>query len=154
MATINDVEIDVLVGLVVSSDGDLGLAAERLNKKLGLSYNTILEYELEQRISELDSQTTDSIASKFRALLTIRLYKLIYAATTELQASLSDLKPAELARTHASLVNSFTALTAPATKVTFDFELEAQRIAEEFKIPVEDIRGDLKQMETRLKAVR
>jgi hypothetical protein len=149
-----DVDVEILINTIASSDGDLNLAAERLDKKLGFTYGTTKEYFLQERISSLDIQSTDKLSSKLRTLLTIKLYNLILIATNQLMGSLGDLRPAELARTHSSLVNSFSNLTTPATKITFDFDKEVQQIAEEFDVPIEDVRGELKGMDIKLKAVK
>jgi hypothetical protein len=154
MTVINDIEVDDLLDLLASSDGDLQLAAERLNTKLNLEYGTIKETDLKERVSAFDVQSSDRLSAKFRALLTIKLFNLVILVTNQLQFELGELKPAELAKTHASLVNSFTSLTAPATKITFDYDRELAVLAEDFKLPIEDLRGQLKEMEVKVKSAR
>lgn len=151
---IHDVDVELLINTIASSDGDVHLAAERLSRKLDVPRDAISEYDITERIANLDIQSSDTLASKLRTLLTIRLYNLIHAATVQLAFNLSELKPAELARTHASLVNSFASLTAPATKVTFDFDRELVELSREFGIPVEDMKGEIKGMEKKIKAIK
>jgi hypothetical protein len=147
-----DVDTDLIIDIVSSSDGDLALATERLNHRLKLD-GTILEYELEARLASLDNPTADKLAGRLRTLLTVKLYNLVIIATDQLKSSMGDLKPAELARTHASLVNSFTAITAPAAKITFDFATELEAIAREFpEYSKEELNEQLKEIERRAKA--
>lgn len=152
MSILYDLSIDEISNVVASSDGDLALSAERLCARLEKPYGSITEYELQARLSEIDIQASDKLASRFRALLMIKLYNLISLATDRMMGALGDLRPAELARTHASLVNSFTALTAPATKVTFDFNSELEKLSEEFGLPIEDMKAEIKEMENKVKA--
>lgn len=151
MSYLADADLDLVLNILASSDGDLPLACERLTKSLGLNRGDILEYELKERVAALDIQSTDTLSSKFRALLIVRLYNLVIQATSDLALVLGDLKPAELARTHASLVNSFATLTAPSTKVTFDFDRELQDISREFGLPMDDLRGEIKEMDSKIK---
>lgn len=145
---------DLFLSILASSDGDASLAAERYDTIVGNEYGTTKEYAVEAKIAGLNIETADMLSSKFRTLLIVKLYKLISDISIKLAFSLDELKPAELARTHASLVNTFSTLTAPATKVTFDYEGELQRLAEEFQMPIEEVRGDFKKLETKLKAVK
>jgi hypothetical protein len=155
MININDIDTQDIVDVVTSSDGSLALAAERLGKKLGVPYGTIKEYDLQVRISTFDVQTADNVAARLRTLLTLKLYELIVLATDQLKMTMTELRPAELARTHTSLINSFASLTSPATKVTFDFNREIEDLAREFPdISVDDIRSNIKEMEQRVKSIR
>ena len=152
MRKINTFDIEEIVSIVASSDGDLNLAAERLAKKEDGKFGDVTESELKARIAQMDLQSSDMLASRFRTLLTVRLYELIYLVTNQLVFELGSLKPAELARTNASLINSFASLTMPATKVTFDFEAELRRLAEEFPdVPIEDMRGEINAMQEKTK---
>lgn len=147
-ANIFDVESDVLIEVLASSDGDLGLAAERICAKLKLPFNSINEYDLQERIVRFDQATTDTMAGKLRSLFIIKMYHLLTMATRELESTICDLPPAVLAKTQASLSTTFNNLTMPATKVTFDFASEIAAIAKEFPdTPVEDIKAELKELE-------
>jgi hypothetical protein len=154
MSNLNDMDVDLLISTLASSDGDLFLAAERLDHKLGNERSTTNEYAIKERIANFDVQTADTLSSKLRALLTLKIYNLIIDMTAQLRDRMGDLKPSELVRAHSSMVASFATLTAPATKVTFDFDREVQELAKEFSIPIEDIRGELKAMDVKLKAVK
>lgn len=155
---INDIDKEVLIALVTGADGDLRLAAERLDRILENDVGTTQDYALQSRLANLDLQSADQLATRFRTLLTVKLYSLIVTAMDHLKIGMADLRPSELARTTTSLTASFAALTAPATKVTFDFNAEIEKLAEEFtdedgqKIPIEDIKAGLKEMEASIKA--
>lgn len=152
--SINDVDTEIIIGMITSSDGDVNLATERLNTLLGNPYGYIKEYAFQTRLAQLDLQTSDQLASRLRTLLTVKLYHLISLATIQLQGDLCNLRPAELARTHASLTNSFASLTSGSTKITFDFNSEIEKIAAEFPdIPVEDIKTGIKEMSAKLSTV-
>lgn len=154
---LGNVDTDLILETLASSNGSIGLAAERLAKKIDptLPYGSITEYDLEARIASFDIQTADKLSSKLRILLIVKLYNLIHTASDALLDSLGDLKPAELARTHTSIVNSFATLTAPATKVTFDFDREIMDIAREFpELSIEDVRGEVKRLETKVKQIK
>lgn len=152
MSIVDELDTQQLMDVVASSDCNLALAAERLNKKLGLERNTIKEYDIKERVSRFDVQSFDQFSARLRTLMTIKLFDLVMAATDLMSASLGDLKPADLAKLHPSLVNTFATLTASSTKVTFDFNREIEDIAREFPdIPVEDIKAGIKEIESRTK---
>lgn len=141
-----NVDVDLLIGVIASSDGDTQLASERLSTKLGMR---ILSQDLEERIAQFDIQSSDKLSAKFRTLLTVKLYNLIHQCTISLLSSIDELRPSELAKTHASLTNSFTSLTAPAAKITFDFDAEIAQLASEFPeefsgMSVDDMRAEIK----------
>lgn len=147
-----EMDVDEFLGIIASSDGNTGLATERINRKLGnKGSDCILEYEVMSRIAEFDVQTADTLTAKFRTLLMVKLYDLITQVQTQVTLTMGDLRPSELAKMHTGLLSSFAQLSAPAAKITFDPEMEIQRLAEEFEIPVEDIRGNLKALENRVK---
>lgn len=149
---IDTIDVEEIISIVASSDGDLNLAAERLAKRDGGDFNTVTEGELKSRIAQMDMQSADLLSSKFRTLLIVRLYELIYLVTNQVVFELGNLKPAELARTNASLINSFATLTSSSTKVSFDFEAELRRIADEFPdVPIEDMRGEINAIQERSK---
>jgi hypothetical protein len=140
----SEIDTETLISIIAGSNGDTHLAAERLSTKLGFK---VTGYDIEERLANIDVQTSDRLASKLRTLLTVRLYNLIHQATVQLAFNMDSLRPSELAKTHSALVNSFTSLTAPATKVQFDFDSEVAQLAEELQIPADEIRTEIKSMQ-------
>lgn len=137
--------LDMLIATLVGSDGDIPLATERLQKKLGLDLGErINEYDIKEQIASLDNELRDSIAHKLRTLLILRIYNLVHLVSEKLVDNIDKLRPAELARTHSSLVNSFASLTVSATKVSFDFDHEISKLAEELQISPDEIRSEIK----------
>ena len=143
---IKDFDSNSFIALLASSDGDVNLTAERFDALVGNERSATKDYEVNAVLSNLDNTTSDTLAGKLRTLLVVRLYNLISTATTQLMSDMGDLRPAELARTHASLTNTFATLTQGATKVTFDFEKEIRELAEEFEVPIEEVKGNLADM--------
>lgn len=161
MTNIHDTDVDTLVDLIAGSDANLALAAERFDTKNGNKMGTTNGYDISTRVANFDIQTADSLAAKLRTLLVVRLYSLIHDCTTALSMSLDELKPSELAKAHTSLVNSFANLTAPAAKVTFDFDRELKDMVDEFKnipgmenISVESLKENMADMQKKLKVVK
>lgn len=151
---LHEADNELFLSILVSSDGDAPLTAERYDKIVGNERGTTKDYAVDAKIAGLDIQTADALSAKFRTLLVVKLYKLVVDVGNQLSCTISDLKPSELAKTYTSLTTSFATMTAPAAKVSFDYESEIKRLAEEFELPVEQIKGDFKTMETRLKAVK
>jgi hypothetical protein len=150
-----DVDIDTLLDIIASSDGDLYLACERLDNILENTPRTTTEYAMQARIASFDIQTSDKLSGKFRSLLIVKLYNLLHITTDEVRNVLGDLKPADLVKTHTSLMNTFATLTAPATKVTFDFDHEVQELARELStddspVSISEIRAQLKEMNVKM----
>lgn len=148
---INDADVDIVLSLLTGSDGDISLTAERYDKLTGNPYGTTKEYELNARLAGLDKDNSDRLSGKLRSLLTIKLYYLIHLGMQQLTECMGNLKPAELARTNTSMINSFALLTQAAEKQVFDFESEITKLAEEFDLDTSDIRGQLKSMEVKVK---
>lgn len=62
----------------------------------------------------------------------------------EVTMNLEGLRPSELVKTYTSLVGAFAQMTNGVTKDTFDFELEAMKLADEFGVDKEEIKSELK----------
>jgi hypothetical protein len=137
--------LDKLINIIVSSEGDLPLAASRIKKILGLD-ETPNEYDIIDSIIGLDSELQEGMIKKFRTLLAIRLFYMIHMVTDRLAENIGNLRPSDLARTHSTLTNSFSTLTTSSTKITFDFDREAAKIAEELNIPVDEVKSEVKSM--------
>lgn len=137
-----NVDATQIVKSLVSSEGDIFLASERLSKDIGFKLN---EYQFIDEI--ISNKETAKLASEqLRSLLTIKMFYLITQLQTELLGNLDAIPPKDLARTLASFVTAFSSITAPATKETFDFEAEVNKLADEFELTPEEVRLELKQM--------
>lgn len=151
---INEIDSVEFVDLVVAAEGNTHLIAERFNRR-NREDAPISDFEVEEKLAKLDQESSDRLLGKLRASLAVRLYRLVILITNDLTNSLGDLKPAELAKTHSSLVTAFTNLTAPATKTTFNLEDELADIAREFPdISQDEIRAGFKEMESKLRKVK
>ena len=65
--------------------------------------------------------------------------------------NLDAIPPKDLSRTLASFVTAFSAMTAPATKISFDFESEAEKAANELGLTAEEVKLELKEIMSRNK---
>jgi hypothetical protein len=138
--------IELLVNTLVGSGGDIPLTAERLCTKLGVQYGAITEYDITDAISSFDNETSDGINRRLRTMLAFKLFALIEVLNVELLSKMDKLRPSELARAHSSVVNSFATLTQGAAKVTFDFDHEAEKLADEFGVTPDEIKKEVKSM--------
>jgi hypothetical protein len=146
MAIPETIDVEDVISVLASSNGDIFLSAERLAKKYDVK---VTDYDVEAFIVGLDTPTADRLSAKLRTLLVVKLYNLIHAANMSLLGAMDDLRPSELARAHSSLVTSFTALTAPSVKTPFDFVGEVAKLAEELEIPVEEAIAEIKKYTTK-----
>ena len=141
------IDINNAIQTLVSSDGDLPLAIERYNKG---KENKVNEYDFISNIIS-DPNSTELVAKQLRSLLTIKVFYIISQLQLELMNNLDAIPPKDLARTLASFVTAFSAMTAPATKISFDFESEAEKAANELGLTAEEVKLELKEIMSRNK---
>lgn len=141
--------LDELLSLIIGCEGDIALAIDRFHFRRDENIR-ITEYEVLEALAALDAEYADRFKNKLQTVLAIRLFGLIAEVTTQLRTKMEYLRPAELARTHSSLVNSFSTLTAGSKKITFDFDSEAAKIAAEFDVSPDEVKADIKSMQQRL----
>lgn len=136
-------DVNLAIDKLVGAGGDLVLGLDRYKTATN---EKVTEYDLLEAITAADAETTNNLMSRYRILMIIKTFSLIQETDMELRSKLQDLRPSELARTHASLVQTFGVLTNPVTKVTFDFEGEVKKLAAELELPVDDVVADVKSM--------
>lgn len=135
-------QLNDAIDVLVSSDCNLPLAAERLSKKTG---EKVTEYTLTEMVTASE-ENSKVLVSKLRALLSIKLFDNIVQMQSELMGKLDEIPAKDLARVIASFITAFSTMTAPQAKMTFNFEDEIRKAAEEFNVEPEVIRSELKQL--------
>lgn len=130
-----------VIKAVVSSSGNMALAAERLGSSLG---QRVTEYELITSLVS-DPDANKVVAEQFRTLLTVKMYGLLASTFDEVASQIDELKPGELVRLHTSLLNSFATMTAPQAKSTFDVQDEARKAADELNLNAQEVEIELRQ---------
>lgn len=133
--------IDV-VRAIVGSGGNLPLAAERLGKKLNRKVN---EYELTETVVS-DVAAMEQISKQLRALLTIKSFDMLVQTHASLSFSLHELQAKDISRMYTSLMAVFDSLTNNVTKSAFDVNAEAQKVADELDLPMDEVMAELKQI--------
>lgn len=136
-------DINLAIDKLVGASGEIPLTVDRYKTATG---EKITEYDLLEAITSADEETTNALIKRYRILMIVKTFSLIQEMDMELRSKIQDLRPSELARTHASLVQTFGSLTSASTKITFDFEGEVKKLAEEFSLPVEEAAADVKAM--------
>lgn len=140
---ITDIEDSIIIDTVVTSEGDIFLAAERLSKNCDIK---VSEYELKSFISS-NLVVSKALAERLRALLTTRMYYIVSQAEMSVLSSLDDMKPAEKVKTYAMLASVFHNLTVNTTKDNFDFDGEVAKAAAEFEQTPDEVKAELKRMQ-------
>lgn len=136
---------DEAVGILTSSKCNLPLAAERLGERIG---KTVNEYDLIDAVAT-DTNAAKRLASNLRVLSVIKLFDMMEAVSFKLTDELDNLKAGDVARLYTSLHATLGTLTTPDTKNVFDFEDEARKISEEFNIPIEEAKAEIRDLMVR-----
>lgn len=93
----------ILISEILKADGNIRLAAERLN---------IHPDEFKEIITS-DPSTADTYSRQVRLLITTKLLETIGLVQQSLIASLPDLEPADMAKLYTSLIEKVESLTHP-----------------------------------------
>src|SRR4029077_15162333 len=126
----------------VSAVGDVPLALERYRRDNNIT-EKLTEYDFLNQITA-DTENGNVLLTRYRMMLTIKMFEMINTVSTGLLGKIDELRPNDLARLHSSLVQSFGQITAPVTKLTFDFDAETRKVAEELGISVEEVMAETK----------
>ena len=155
MMMIDNIELDLVLDMVTSSEGSLPLAAERLTarlKKSGIDGN-ITEYDIQAKLGKLDNESAEGLSGRFRTLALVKLFEIWSLMTDHVKLSIGDLKPAELVKAHGALTNSLVNMTNNATKITFDLGKEIEELKKEFPdLDVDSVKEGIKEFQ--IKAVK
>lgn len=133
---------DEILDKFISSEGDIRLTHERVNKGLPKEAH-VTEYGILSALANSEGGI-EEVMRKLRTLASIKLFSVLMEAQRELSMNLDSLRPSELARTYSSLASAFAQMTSNISKETFDFDAEAMKLAEEFQIDKEEIKSELK----------
>lgn len=133
-----------IITTLVAADGNINLAAERLNRRSDLG-ERLNEYTIKEKIVS-DPNSVDILSRQLRGLLVLKLFDDLMISQQAMLSNIDEMKPSDVARLYASQLSAFTQLTSPSTKDTFDFEGEVMKTAMELGVPVDEVREDLKRL--------
>lgn len=142
-----NVDTQRMADYLVGSGGDVPLALTRYNKyALENELDKLNEYEFYEHISN-DEAVTINLIKRYRILTIIKTFDLIQSSQNALVDNLDNMKPSDLARTHTALLQTFSTLTTPATKVVFNLEEEVAKLADEMDLDRTEILREVKQIQ-------
>jgi hypothetical protein len=144
--TSNDIDSEDLVEAVVSSDGNIPLATERLNTTLRTN---ITEYKLRRLITK-QSGVAKSISEQLRTLMIIRVFDMLINTQNDILSRIDEIPAKDLASFYGRLLSGFNQLTAPSVKDLFDITDESRKVAEELGIPIKEVEQGIKELEKKL----
>jgi hypothetical protein len=138
-----DVDVNLLIDKLIGASGEIFLAADRYKTETGTALN---EYQVLEAVTSCDETTAAKLISRYRLLTIVKTFSLIQEMDGDLRSKIQDLKPSELAKTHASLLNTFGNMTRNGDKTLFDYDVELAKLADELELSVDEVKADVKQM--------
>lgn len=138
----SNIDVNDAIDKLVSAVGDVPLALERYKRDNNVT-EKITEYDFLNQVTA-NTEYSNTLLTRYRMMLTIKMFEMINTVSTSLLSKIDELRPNDLAKLHASLTQSFSQITAPVTKLTFDFDAETRKVAEELGISVEEVMAETK----------